>query len=100
MIIVAGEIDLHPDDVEAARPAAIAMMDETAKEAGCIHYRFYQDLEVPGRLHVYEEWDSEAALAAHITSPHMAVWRAALSELRVLSRDIKKIEAGAVEKLG
>ncbi len=99
MIVVTGLIVVHPDDMDAVRSAAIVMMDETAKEQGCITYRFYEDLEHHGRMRVYEEWESEAALEAHIQSEHMQAWRAALGALRVLSRDVKVFEAGPARSL-
>ncbi|MEM7189091.1 MAG: putative quinol monooxygenase [Pseudomonadota bacterium] len=94
MICVAGEMVIAEKDIEAARAAAIDMMDETAKEDGCIHYRFYQDVQHPTKFHVYEEWESPAHLAAHAKSDHMKVFRAALSELTVESRDIAMFEMG------
>lgn len=94
MLCVSGEFQIDPKDVEAARAAAIDMMTETAKEDGCIHYRFYQDVEPPDRFHVYEEWESEAHLAAHAASDHMQVFRAALGQLNIISRNVKKFDAG------
>jgi len=99
VIVVSGETEFDPEDVETAMEAAIEMMAETAKEPGCIHYRFYADIEVPSRLHVYEEWETEAALAAHMNTPHMATWRGVVGGLRVLSRNIKKFEAGPATRI-
>jgi quinol monooxygenase YgiN len=99
MIVIAGDIHLDPKDREAAIKAALEMMAASAKENGCIHYRFYADLEDPGRLHVYEEWQSPAALEAHGKSPHMAKWRSVLAGLTVRARAIKKFEAGPATEL-
>lgn len=99
MIVVAGEIHIDPNNREAAIPAAVEMMAETHKEHGCIHYRFYADLEDPGRFHVYEEWESLAALEAHFETAHMAAWRAKLAEIGVVKRDVKRFEAGPATPL-
>lgn len=88
MIVVTGEITVRPEDVERVRPHAIRMMEETAKEAGCIFYRFYEDLGRPGHIRVYEEWESLEALKAHGAAPHMAVWRGELARIGLLSRRI------------
>ena len=82
MIVISGFMDINPNDVEAARAATIAMMTESEKEDGCIRYRFYQDVEHPHLFHVYEEWESEEALAAHAASDHMAEWRAKIGALK------------------
>ncbi len=95
MIVVSGEFQIAPNDIDAARTAMIAMAAETAKEAGCIHYRFYQDIEFPDRLHVYEEWESDDHLSAHAASAHMQVFRGVMGSLNVISRHVKKMEAGA-----
>lgn len=94
MIVVSGEFHIDTKDIEAARTAMIAMAAETAKEDGCIHYRFYQDVEHPDRFHVYEEWKSDAHLAAHAASAHMQVFRGEMGALTVISRAVKKMEAG------
>lgn len=94
MIIVAGEFQIDPKDVDAAKAAMIDMAAETAKEEGCLHYRFYEDVEHAGNLHVYEEWETDAHLAAHAASAHMAVFRGIMGGLNVLSRNVKKREGG------
>ena len=99
MIIVTARMELDPADVETAKAAAIVMMDETAKEDGCIFYRFHADLEHPGRFLAYEEWESVDALRAHMAAPHMATWRGVLGGLTVLSREIKIFEAGPAVEL-
>jgi len=99
MIIVAGEFQFDPKDIGSARAAMIDMAAETAKEDGCIHYRFYQDIEHADHFHVYEEWKSDAHLAAHAASAHMQVFRAALARINLISRKVKKMEAGATTEL-
>lgn len=93
MLVVTGLFRIDPDDMEAAREAALEMMAETAKENGCIHYRFYQDIGEPGVLRVYEEWESDDALKAHFATPHMATFRAALGELKLHYRAVKAFDA-------
>lgn len=72
MIVVAGKISVKPERRDEARRAALAMVEATRREAGCISYAFYADLVDPGTFFVFEEWESDAALAAHFQSAHMA----------------------------
>jgi len=99
MIVVAGEFYIGEDSIETVRAAMIEMAAETAKEDGCIHYRFYQDVEFPDRFHVYEEWESDAHLAAHAASDHMQVYRGKLANAKMISRDVKKMSASDVKTL-
>jgi len=86
--------------MDKARAAAIDMMRETRKEAGCIVYEFSQLIEAENRFRVYEEWESLAALEAHFDAPHMAVFRAALGDVGVVARDVFRIECGEKTSLG
>ncbi len=100
MIIVAGEIEIDPGDAQAARAAARAMIEATEREPGCVRYRIWADLEHPGRFHLDEEWESAADLAAHFETPHMQIWREALSAVRILFRDIRRFETDGPQPLG
>jgi quinol monooxygenase YgiN len=93
MIIVTGTIELDPAHIDKARAAAIEMMAETRKEKGCIVYEFSQLVEAETTFRVYEEWESEAALAAHGQTPHMARFRAALAKVGITGRSLFTIEA-------
>lgn len=88
MLVVSGVIEIADADVDAARAAALDMMEETAKESGCLVYEFSQVLGQRNRFRVYEEWDSAAALEAHMNTTHMAQFRDALSRMKIVSRDI------------
>jgi len=78
MIVIAGTVQVHPDMRDEALRAAIAMARATRAEPGCRAYRFTTDLEDPAIICIFEEWETEAALAAHFQTPHMAAFRAAL----------------------
>ena len=99
MIVVTGTFEIAQQDIAAATEAMKIMMAETAREEGCITYRFYPDIEQEGHFRVYEEWETEAALKAHFEAPHMAVFRESLSKIQVLSRDVKLFPAGEAKSL-
>lgn len=100
MLIVTGVIEIAPDGVETARAAALEMMTETRKEDGCIVYEFSQVIGSETRFRVYEEWQSEDHLKAHFQTPHMAVFRAALAGVGVVSRDVFTVAGGTKAPLG
>jgi quinol monooxygenase YgiN len=67
-VVISGEIDMAPGVREAtlrdARPLILAALAET----GCVHYAWTADPELPDRIHVFEQWDTEADLAAHLVA--------------------------------
>lgn len=65
-IVISGEVDLAPEDRERALIGARVLIQAALEEPGCVHYAWTADLSRPGRIHVFEEWDSEAELAAHL----------------------------------
>jgi quinol monooxygenase YgiN len=78
MIVISGTLTYVPESEDLVRAACIAVAEETRREEGCISYEFFADLTGPGRVHVFEEWESDEALAAHGASAHIAAFRDAL----------------------
>lgn len=94
MIVVAGTLRVAPEKMAALRPHAAAVIAATRGEPGCMAYSFAEDLVEPGLVRIYEEWRSLDDLKAHGKAAHMAPWRAALAEIGVVARDLKRYEAG------
>ncbi len=99
MIVVIGTVRLATESVAAARQAAIEMARETRREPGCIAYDFASDLEDETVFRLSEVWESEAALAAHFETAHMARFRKTLGTLRLLSREITRYDVSNVRSL-
>lgn len=91
MVVVSGVVRLQSGKRDQAIDLARWMMAETAKEDGCLVYRFSSDLTDPDLLYVYEEWASEEALAAHGESAHMARFRERLPEFVTAPPDIRRL---------
>jgi quinol monooxygenase YgiN len=71
MLVVAGRITIKAEARAEAVRLATEVASATRREAGCLSYRFYADLEDPTRFFVFEEWRDAAALESHFTMPHM-----------------------------
>ncbi len=93
MIIITGTFEVHPDDVTPAALALDAMASASRLDNGCGTYGFWVDPNCAHRFRAYEEWDDEAAVAAHMATPHAAAFMQALRELRVTSSDVWRYEA-------
>jgi quinol monooxygenase YgiN len=68
-IIIAAQIDIDParreEALRTARPHIVAAL----AEEGCIRYDWSACAMNPARINVFEEWESEEALAAHFRNP-------------------------------
>ena len=81
MIIVAGAINVKPEAHDTAVDAFKDMTAATLLEDGCISYEFFASLEGSGKFHVYEHWESKAALAAHSKTAHMDTLRGIMKDI-------------------
>jgi quinol monooxygenase YgiN len=59
-------------------------------EEGCLGYVASADPAEPGRVVVFERWESEAHLAAHFGTPHIAVFRDAVAGYPRGERDVRR----------
>lgn len=100
MLVIAGRISIDPAKREAAIAAAVDMMEQTRKEKGCISYTFSADLSDPGEFRIFEEWEDAQALGAHMKSPHMAKFQAAMGGFGVRGVKLQRYEIASVGPLG
>ena|SRR6185503_6649412 len=80
MIVVGGGVHVHEGLKDAAIAACREMEVPTQAETGCISYKFYIGITDPNYLHVFEEWESDEALDAHIRAPHTQLFLGKLAE--------------------
>jgi quinol monooxygenase YgiN len=78
MIVIKAHAKVKPDQREPALEAARQMAAATTAEPGNISYTFSVDVDDPNLVHLFEEWETEEALAEHFTTPHMADFVTAL----------------------
>ena len=96
-ILIAGEIDLPPENREAALTGAKALIDMALAEAGCQHYAWTIDPHLPGRVHVFEQWDSAAELQAHLEGAAYTGMLAHLSGYSILNAVTRKYRCDLIE---
>ena len=68
MLIVAGEFMVDPDRREDFLAGRQETMEVSRGEDGCHEYVFSADPLVPGRVLLFERWESQAALDAHLAA--------------------------------
>ena len=96
MLVIGGSIRIDPANHDRAVAAALAMMEATRKEQGCISYTFTTDLEERGLFYIFEEWQGPEALAAHFGAPHMAVFQGEIGKLGVKEMNVQRYEVSSV----
>ncbi|QLC25392.1 antibiotic biosynthesis monooxygenase [Parasphingopyxis algicola] len=69
-VVVSAMVDLEPEKREEALKTAQPFIDGALSQDGCIAYAWTADLNDPARVQVFEEWESEEALASHLAGPH------------------------------
>lgn len=99
MILVIGEFRLPPEAMAEARPMMRKVLDTTRTEAGCVTYCYAEDVADPGLIRISESWDSREQLAAHLKTPHMAVWAQERTGLGLSGRRITIYEVDGGEDL-
>lgn len=92
MIVVSGTIVIDPSKVDRGIELTRELMARTREEPGNISYEFFSALEDPARYHVFEEWESEEAIAAHNASEHFLAFMTATADLGVSHVELYRYE--------
>ena len=78
MIVIAGYLTIAPDQHEAALDAVRPCVELTRAEDGNLDYCFSFDANTADRLNVFERWESEEAMNAHMATADLAEMMAAI----------------------
>ncbi|MEH1097801.1 putative quinol monooxygenase [Micromonospora sp. CPCC 205561] len=62
MLIVAGSLYVDPDRREAYLADCVEVVRQARSAPGCVDFAISADLVEPGRINVYERWESETRL--------------------------------------
>jgi quinol monooxygenase YgiN len=65
MVIVGGWFEVEPSDRDAFVAQRVDAMRRSRAETGCIEYVIAADPVEPGRVVLFERWESQADLDAH-----------------------------------
>jgi len=85
MVNVFARAEVKPGCQEKYLELLRANVPTVRAEAGCIRYEACLDTDPSTRdrfVTIVECWESEAALKAHLATPHMAAFREAAADLR------------------
>jgi quinol monooxygenase YgiN len=68
VVIVGGSFEIDPDQRDAFIAERHEMMHTSRSEDGCLEYTFAADPLESGRVILFERWESQAALDAHLAA--------------------------------
>ena len=62
MVIVAGHITVEPQQREPYLAGCVSVVERARGPAGCLDFAITADPIDPGRVNIFERWESQAAL--------------------------------------
>jgi quinol monooxygenase YgiN len=79
-LIVVAEMKAKAGLEAELRRRAVALVEPTRREAGCLQYHLHECDAEPGRFLFYEIWASRAAWEAHLRQPRLVEFLGRASE--------------------
>jgi quinol monooxygenase YgiN len=64
MVIVAGHVTVEPQQRESYLASCVSVVEQARGTAGCLDFAITADLIDPGRVNIFERWESQAAVEA------------------------------------
>lgn len=89
-IKVVAHVRAKEGKVEELKKVMLGLIEPTRKEAGCIRYELYQNKQEAADLTFVEDWESDAALDAHMQTPHFLAAVAQIPSLVCAPPDIRR----------
>jgi quinol monooxygenase YgiN len=88
MVIVAGHIAVDPEQRESYLAGSISVVEKARRADGCLDFAITADLLDPGRVNLFERWESQAAVKTFRRSAPSNKQRAAMLSVSVAEYDI------------
>jgi quinol monooxygenase YgiN len=75
-------IFIKNESIETFKKQAVALIQKTRNEKGCLFYSLFQDISNPGEFLFYEEYANQDALDIHFKSGYLETFRTSMSTLQ------------------
>jgi quinol monooxygenase YgiN len=96
-IVIAGSIVLDPKRRAEALAAGLPFVQGAREQPGCTSYVWCADPHEDTLVWVYERWDTEAALAAHLAGPWYRGMLGVIGAHGLVSADVLKFRVDLEE---
>ena len=91
MVIVAGHITVAPQQRDSYLADCVGVVEQARDAAGCLDFAISADLVDPGRINVFERWDSQVAVEAFRGSGSSDEQGAAMLSASVAEYDVADV---------
>ena len=91
MVIVAGHITVEPQQRESYLAGCVSVVERARGAAGCLDFAITADPIDPGRVNVFERWESQAALESFRKNGPPFEHAAAMLSVSVAEYDIAAV---------
>ena len=91
MVIVAGHVTVDPEQRESCLAGSVGVVERADRAAGCLDFAITADLIDPGRVNLFERWESQAAVATFRRSAPRNKQGAAMLSASVAEYDIADV---------
>ena len=91
MVIVAGHVTVEPHQRESYLAGCVSIVERARGTAGCLDFAITADLIDPGRVNIFERWESQAALETFRSNGPPFEHGAAMLSVSVAEYDIADV---------
>ena len=91
MVIVAGYVLVDPEQRESHLAGSMRIVEKAREAEGCLDFAMTADLLDPGRLNLFERWESQEALKAFRRRAPRPKQRAELLSVSVAEYDVADV---------
>jgi quinol monooxygenase YgiN len=91
MVIVAGHVTVEPKRREAYLADCVRIVERARAAAGCLDCAITADLVDPGRVNIFERWESQAVLDAFRRKAPRFKQRAAMLSVSAAEYDVARV---------
>jgi quinol monooxygenase YgiN len=88
MIIVAGHVTVDPEQREAHIAGFVKVVEAARRADGCLDFTIASDALDPGRVNLFERWESREAVSAFRRRAPRPRHRAAMRSVAVAEYDV------------
>jgi quinol monooxygenase YgiN len=88
MVIVAGHVTVDPEQRESYLAGSMSVVEKARRADGCLDFAITADLLDPGRVNLFERWESQAAVESFRRSGPRNKQRAAMLSASAAEYDI------------
>jgi quinol monooxygenase YgiN len=91
MVIVAGHVTVDPEQRESCLAGSMSIVEKARQADGCLDFAITADLLDPGRVNLFERWESQDAVKAFRRRAPRNRQRAAMHSVSVAEYDVADV---------